>query len=100
MILFEHDLWGHIPWGSTIFCVVYWYPFLSNAEVCEAEISIFIENKIFWFYVPVNDTLVVDCLQGLDQASDEELGLVWRKLSYLDMMIPQVSAFHHVHHKV
>ena len=62
MILFEHDLGRHVARSPAIFVIIDWHPFLSNAEICQAEVTILVKDEIFWFDVPVYDALVMNSL--------------------------------------
>ena len=59
-----------------------------------------IKDQVFWLYISMYDTLLVDCLQCFDETSDEELCLIMWKLSYGRVMVPEITTLHQVHNKV
>lgn len=46
------------------------------------------------------DALLVNGLEGLDQACNHKLGAVRRKLANARVVIPQIASFHQVHDEV
>ena len=99
VILFEHDFGSHISWRPTILLTVFRLPFLSNTEVSKAQVSTSIKDKVLRFDISVNDSLLMNRFKCLDKTCKEELRTFVRKLSYMQMVVPQVTTFHKIHHQ-
>lgn len=99
VILFEHYFGSHVSWCPTILLTVFRLPFLSYTKISEAQVPTGIKHKILRFDISVNDTLLMYRFECLDETCQEELGTFVRKLSYMQMVVPQVTTFHKIHHQ-
>lgn len=60
----------HISGGAAGLVGVFVLLLPGHPEICEPGVSIFLENNIFWFQVPMDDVLGVDVLEGHHNAGD------------------------------
>jgi hypothetical protein len=49
------DLWSHIAWSSTGFVGIVDFVFSGNSEISDSEVPVVLEDKVFWFKIPVYD---------------------------------------------
>jgi len=52
---------------------VFGIPLPSNAQICETQVTLIVKDEVLGLHVSVQDALVVQVLEGLDDAGDEEL---------------------------
>jgi hypothetical protein len=72
VILPTHDLRGyinllrkeitHVSRSSRGVLRIFRPPLSSDAKIGDAQITVFIEDKVFWLDIPMNDTFVVNIL--------------------------------------
>lgn len=70
------------------------------SEVSEPQVAKFIKHQIFWFYIPVEYLLLVDELHRGQDASNQKLGLILRKLMAESNLIPEISARQQIHNQI
>lgn len=75
----EHVLWGAVPTGRHILCEWSWVAYLfDKAEIAEFNSRLFIDEHIFRFNVSMEETVIVDVVEGggdlLDDVSDLLVG--------------------------
>lgn len=64
VVLAAHDLGGHVAGSSGRVFGVVRVPDSGDAEVSEAEVSVFFKYQILRFYVSMDDSFIVDVFEG------------------------------------
>lgn len=72
MILPTHDLRSHITRRSTRLLTVIRIPDASNPKISYPQIALVIENDILGLNISVQDTLIMDVLEGVSYAGNKE----------------------------
>jgi hypothetical protein len=62
MGLLAHHLRCHVSRCSGGVLGVVWFPDSCDAQVCDLEVTIGVEDKVLWFYVSVDNALLVEIL--------------------------------------
>jgi hypothetical protein len=72
MRLFHEYFWCQVAWSSAGVARVVRAEESRDAEVCKIQISIFIEHKILWFDISMDNVLGVDVVQGRNDAGTKK----------------------------
>lgn len=91
MVLSAHDLRSHVTRCARGFSCVVWSPVSGNAKISQTQISITVEDQVFRLDVPMNDPTLMDNLQGLDKASNEELCFLLNKFPFSSNVVSEIS---------
>lgn len=62
------------------------------SKISQSKIPEFIKHQVFWFDIPVEYFLLVDELNRGQDAGNEELGMILRKLMAESYLIPEISS--------
>lgn len=63
----------HIAWSATSFLGILWLHYSSYPKISKPWISLLVEHNIFWFDVPMNDTIPVYVLKREKHRCKQEL---------------------------
>ena len=72
VVVSAHDLWSHVPGRAGGVLVVFRFDDSGYSEVSDSKITFRVHDNVLGLYVPVDDAFVVDVLQGVQDAGNEE----------------------------
>jgi len=67
-----HYFWCHVAWGSRSILRIFRSPDSCNSEVSYSQVSILVDNQVFWFDVSVDDLFLVTDLETSNEAGTKE----------------------------
>ena len=100
MRLLAHYLRSHVPWGSRGILGVIWVPYSSNTQVSDLQITIFVENQVFRFYVSMKNTFLMQIFERQQHTSNEKSSLLLCKFLMFSQMISEITSLHHVYDEI
>ena len=92
--LLAHDFGRHVAGSAGCILGVVWVPDSSDAQVCNFEVAIGVENQVFWLDISVEDTLLMKIFQRGKHTGDEESGLLFCELLVLCEVVAEIAALH------
>ena len=87
----EH-FWGEVSWASAEAFGLIIVGLFAEAEICQFDVSIAIEEDVLGFEVAIDDVLFVEVLDGKAQLRDIEFGLILREGDLSGEVEAEVSA--------
>ena len=65
MILFAEHLWSHVTGGTASLFGILFFEVASYSEVSDPQIAILVQDYVFGLYISVDNTALVDVVEGL-----------------------------------
>lgn len=100
MRLLAHYLRSHVSWGSRGILRVIWVPYSSNTQVSDLQITIFVENQVFRFYVSMKNTFLMQIFERQQHTSNEKSSLLLCEFLMFSQMISEITSLHHVYDEI
>jgi len=72
VILPEENLGSHVSWCTAGLMRIFCLPVPGDAEIGDAGVALLVEDDILGLYVAVDDVSLVEVVEALDQAANQE----------------------------
>ena len=100
VIFSVENLWSHVARCPACVSSVIFTPGPGNTEIRDSDISMFVHDDVFGFYVSVDNLVLVDVLEAEDEAADKKLGQGLAEVFTCAEVVPQFAPREVVHNKV